>query len=188
MNYKGKGIFAKTSIAKNPKNAICVDAVVKFLYDGTPLEKTIRDCTDIRQFLTVRNVKGGAVFQKYVALPPHATKEQLLRDHGYIEVINGRLKRWTNRADLQGQTLGVAYSKLCDELQRGATSEVLGKVVRYYFKRGELGQLAYATNGNKVPDSVGACPLMELPEHFPNDIDYQLYEIIARDMLNDVGL
>ena len=187
-DHKGKGIFTKTGIAKNPKNMICVSAVVEYLKSGTPLEKTIMDCTDIKQFLTVRNVKGGAVFQSYKPLPPHGTKEQLLRGCGYIEVINGRLKRWTNRTDLQGQTLGVAYNALCEQLQRGENSPVLGKVVRYYLGRGELGQLAYASNGNKVPDSQGARALMELPDTFPLDVDYQAYVQIARDMLKDVGI
>ena len=32
--------------------------------NGTPFEDTIRACTDIKKFISVRNVKGGAVFQK----------------------------------------------------------------------------------------------------------------------------
>lgn len=58
---KTKGIFAKAGLSKNPQNAICITAVKVLLVHGTPIEDTIRACTDITQFVTVRNVKGGGV-------------------------------------------------------------------------------------------------------------------------------
>ncbi len=45
---------------KNPTNTVCIDAVEKFLLDNTPIETTITTCRDIRKFVTVRTVKGGA--------------------------------------------------------------------------------------------------------------------------------
>jgi hypothetical protein len=36
------------------------DAVIAWLKDGTPVERTIRACSDIRRFVTIRRVKGGA--------------------------------------------------------------------------------------------------------------------------------
>jgi len=65
---KQKGLFAfvgsKGSPAeKNPANYVCIDAVVNYLLDGTPLEDTIEWCTDIRRFLTVRRVTGGATYR-----------------------------------------------------------------------------------------------------------------------------
>ena len=50
-------------IATNPSNLICVEAVVKFLRDDTPIIETIAACRDLRQFVTVRKVDGGAVDQ-----------------------------------------------------------------------------------------------------------------------------
>lgn len=58
---KTKGAFAKQAINKSPQNQICADAVVAYLTKGVPVEDTIRACDDIRQFLTVRYVKGTAV-------------------------------------------------------------------------------------------------------------------------------
>lgn len=58
---KTKGAFAKQAINKSPQNQICADAVVAYLTKGVPAEDTIRACDDIRQFLTVRYVKGTAV-------------------------------------------------------------------------------------------------------------------------------
>lgn len=58
---KLKGVYAPVSLQKNPTNEISTEAVVKFLKDGTPIEYTINHCKDIRKFVTVRQVKGGAV-------------------------------------------------------------------------------------------------------------------------------
>jgi DNA polymerase elongation subunit (family B) len=61
---KRKGIFAAPSIAKNPENEVCSLAVIEYVTKGIPYEETIRNCTDITKFLTVRSVKGGAVKDK----------------------------------------------------------------------------------------------------------------------------
>ena len=42
---------------------MCVDAAIAFVTDGTPVETYIRACQDIRQFVTIRSVKGGALDQ-----------------------------------------------------------------------------------------------------------------------------
>jgi hypothetical protein len=46
---------------KNPTNTICVEAIEKFLVQKVPLATTISTCNDIRKFVSVRTVKGGAV-------------------------------------------------------------------------------------------------------------------------------
>ena len=45
---------------KNPQMTICSDAVLYFLKHGTPIEQTIRECRDVREFITVVNATGGA--------------------------------------------------------------------------------------------------------------------------------
>ena len=57
---KGKGQFASNSLAKNPTNAICVQAAIAYLTKQTPIKETILQCQDIRQFITLRTVQGGA--------------------------------------------------------------------------------------------------------------------------------
>jgi hypothetical protein len=49
------------SLSKNPTHTICIEAVLAHLEHGAPIEQTIRACTDIRKFLVVRAVAGGAV-------------------------------------------------------------------------------------------------------------------------------
>lgn len=61
--FKGKGIFTLNELSKNPQAEICVEAVIAFLKDNVPLEKTINDCKDVCKFLTVRSVTGGAIYK-----------------------------------------------------------------------------------------------------------------------------
>ncbi|MEG3175799.1 hypothetical protein U1872_06125 [Sphingomonas sp. RB3P16] len=121
-------------LMKNPNAVICSDAVVELVTKGTPLEDTIRACTDIRDFVSVVNVKGGGTWR----------------------------------------------------------GDYLGKVVRYYWALGGeeiLYKIPHATTGNfkKVPRTDGCRPLMDLPEEFPTDIDYDRYIDEAREMLMDIG-
>ena len=68
---KTKGCFAPAALNKNPQNEICNEALIEYLKNGTEFEDTIRSCKDITKFVTVRSVKGGAVYgwgaaQKYL--------------------------------------------------------------------------------------------------------------------------
>ncbi len=61
LSVKLKGAFAIGGISKNPTSDICVEAIIAFLTRNTPLSETIRSCSDIRKFVTVRAVKGGGM-------------------------------------------------------------------------------------------------------------------------------
>ena len=50
-------------LMKNPQATICSDAVLSLIKDGTPIEDTIHNCTDIRQFVTVIKADGGATWR-----------------------------------------------------------------------------------------------------------------------------
>lgn len=131
---KGKGAFAPQGdpfyrLRSNPTNEICTTAVKEFLSTGVPVEQTILDCKDIRQFITIRTVNGGA---------------------------------------LKG-------------------GKLIGKAIRWYYGANELDAIFYSTNGNKVPRSDGAVPLMRLPDQMPGDIDFDWYIAEAKDMLKQVG-
>lgn len=58
---KLKGAYAPSGLQKNPTAEICSEAVVAFLDKGTIISQTIQNSKDIRKFLIVRQVKGGAV-------------------------------------------------------------------------------------------------------------------------------
>ena len=128
---KGKGLYATPSLSKNPDFIICCEAVAKFIAEGKSIKQTIYDCKDIRKFVSVRKVTGGA--------------------------------EW-----------------------RG---EYLGKAVRFYksISVGEDETINYIKNSNKVPNSNGVKPLMELPEQFPADVDHDFYINRAKEYLAETG-
>lgn len=126
----GRGIKAAMGLKKTPNVQICSEAVIAFLMYGTPIEQTINKCEDIKLFVNVRAVQGGA------------RKED----------------------------------------------EIIGKVVRFYYCTDWSGPLYYLTSGNKVPRSDGAYPLMDLPDEFPENIDYGWYIREAYAILNDMGM
>jgi hypothetical protein len=127
--YSERGSAQNSAMSKNPEALICSDAVQALLSKGTPIEKTVRACQDIRRFVVVRNVRGGA------------------HKDGYF----------------------------------------LGKTIRWYYAEGVQGVINYIATGNKVPNSEGACPLMELPDECPTDIAYEYYIDRAFGMLGDLG-
>jgi hypothetical protein len=47
-------------LQKNPQNMIVIDAAVRFITTGIPIEQTIMECTNITRFVVVRSVTGGA--------------------------------------------------------------------------------------------------------------------------------
>lgn len=59
--YSERGSAGDSSLARNPEAFICGDAAKAFLTNKTPLKETIYGCRDIRRFVFVRNVKGGAI-------------------------------------------------------------------------------------------------------------------------------
>lgn len=125
---KGKGAFAEPNLMKNPTAEICVMAVKDYLSSGKSIEQTIRECTDVRRFICIRSVTGGAIWRE----------------------------------------------------------DYLGKAVRFYYSTdGDV--ITYKKNGNKVPKSDGAKPLMQLPDVMPTDIDLSWYVNESRAMLKDLG-
>lgn len=58
--YSEKGSALNSVLSKNPECLICSDAVQAFLARGVSIDKTISECKDVRRFVTVRTVKGGA--------------------------------------------------------------------------------------------------------------------------------
>jgi hypothetical protein len=55
----------REQMMKNPQMTICSEAVLEFILNGTPLEQTVRACTDLRAFVTVIKVTGGALWREH---------------------------------------------------------------------------------------------------------------------------
>jgi hypothetical protein len=63
----------------------------------------------------------------------------------------------------------------------------LGKTIRYYYAKNCIGAIHYISNSNRVPDTDGALPCMDLPTEFPNDIDYKRYIDKTIELLYEIG-
>lgn len=191
---KTKGAFSGTKInlSKNPVNAVCLDAVIEYLKNKTSIEKTIRECSDIRRFVTTRNVKGGA--HKLI------NKRAIYKNLSDDEKVNLLLKKGFTKDNkgywhcpyVKYSTDHYAFLSLEDAFNSCSLQEIkfddsvyLGKVVRWYYAKDETGTIDYILSGNKVPKSDGAKPLMDLPESLPDDIDYDWYINEAVSLLYD---
>lgn len=111
LTTKGKGVFGNpwregadskelySRLSKNPQNQICVEAVIGFLTKGTAPRETILRSNDIRKFVSVRNVKGGAV-----------------KDGVYL----GRAVRWYYAKDAPGEIIYASNGHLVPRTDQGA--------------------------------------------------------------------
>lgn len=185
--YAEKGSSRNSILSKNPMNQICSDAAIAAITHNTPVTETIRGCRDIRKFLTVRTVKGGAVkVLSHRPLPPHETKEQLIRLAGFMS-FEGGAYLFPGESDRAATDEEGAYLRACQMLGGFDQTHYLGKAIRWYYKQGGEGEIVYAKSGNKVPRTEGAQPLMQLPDTFPDDINFDWYETEATKILHQIG-
>lgn len=68
--------------------------------------------------------------------------------------------------------------------------EQLGKAVRFYYSSavGPDETIDYAKNSNKVPQSDGGKPCLDLPEQFPSDVDFERYVGMAQMIFKQIGV
>lgn len=194
---KSKGAYANPwndpknlamRLHKNPTTTICVEAVEKLLTEGVPIDHTIRSSTDVRKFVSVRSVKGGAVKVWSSTVPEHGSKEELIQAAGFVQfaqdswVREGESGRFARHTD-------SAYAAACDQLAVPGETEFVGKTVRWYYAKDVPGELVYAQSGNKVPRSDGCKPLMAFNDNFlvPQDVDHDWYIKEAMRMLQDIA-
>lgn len=184
---KSKGGFAdphddlRTKLSTNPSTQICVTAIKDYLSKGIPLARTIRGCTDIREFISVRRVNGGGLVAD-TALPKKTTQKEMtewLLAAGWEKTGRRTFDHW----DHGEMDIIDAY----DIVRGNVGTEYLGKVVRWYYGKDSKRCIVYKTNGNTVSKSNGCVPLMTLPDTLPDDIDYDWYIAEAKEMLDSMG-
>lgn len=141
----------------NPTGQICVTAIIEYLKNGTAINTTIRACTDIRQFVYVRQVKGGGSYCPNGTLDAKTT-QKVMREYGGFD----------------GYAQAVARNV--------AEREYLGKAVRWYYAKGSPGCIV-TPSGGLVARTDGCKPLMELPDTLPDDIDCEWYINEAQSMM-----
>jgi hypothetical protein len=181
VKRKGKYSTAGLVEKKNPDVEICSDAVADFLEKGTPIRDTLAICRDIRKFLHVQQVNGGAV--KLWGEGPRKNN-MAVRDMAPTLESFGWVKKGHRWHHGDNVTDAATAFKTCFMPQR---PQYLGKTVRWYYGTRSPGLIVYNNNGNTVSLSYGAQPCLELPDEFPNDIDYGWYMDNCNKILKDVG-
>lgn len=196
--FKAKGKLGKPGLKKNPTSAVCMDAVEAYLEKGVPLLDTIKGCTDIRKFVSVRNVGGGGVAVTYRdpgepgRVNMDVMKEQLHLT-GWEEYRGGTWVQtaWRENGDPLDKVKLNLRAAYMQARFMPIDHKFLGKAIRWYYAvapEGCFTRVVYAANGKKVPKSDGAKELMELPTDFPTDVDYGWYENECKRILKFVGL
>lgn len=141
---------------------------------------------DVNNYVAVRTdgkIKGKGIFAPaslaknpdgqiiYTAVAQHIAKDTPIEDtiHGCTD-----LAQFVTIRRVQG---GAVWRH-----------ERLGKAVRFYHSTAvPLDEcIHYATNSNRVPNSGGTRPMMELCE-FPNDVNHTVYIKAAQELLQEVG-
>ncbi|WVW77280.1 DNA polymerase [Stenotrophomonas phage vB_SmaS_Bhz55] len=182
-------------LKKNPTNLIVTMAVEAKLLHGTDVAETVRGCTDITKFVTVRSVKDGACYITNYDPPKHKSKLELVLLAGFKEDMETFCYYHPDILDNKNSgssgfpiqyTLNQAYDMAFKSLSSHDT-EYLGKSIRWYQATGTLGNMVNAKSGHTVSDSAGSKPLMRLPKHIPSDLDYDWYIQRAERALTEIG-
>lgn len=183
-SVKRKGQYAPTDLImkKAPASEICADACAAYVGQGVPVEVTILSCPDVRKFVSIKNVAGGAAKLHGDGPRPGVKVVEMLprlAAHGWTK----KGARWLR----DGCTPVVAAEAYASTFAPQVRDEI-GQVIRYYYSTESPGPIIYATGkkaGDLVPDSWGAKPCMVLPDSLPTDIDYAWYIEKARQMLRE---
>lgn len=139
---------------------------------------------DVNNYLAVKgdDVKGKGIF----------TLDSLMKNPHADIAVRAVINFITKDVPL------IDTIKQCDDIRQflvlrkvtdGAVykDNFLGKVVRFYWSTdGDM--IQYKKNGNKVPKSDGSRPLMELPDTFPDDVDYERYVAESEAILTTLGV
>lgn len=143
---------------------------------------------DVNSYIAVKpdgSVKGKGAF----AAP------NLMKNPQFV-IVNEALYAYLSKGTPIAQTINACSDVTKFLMVRSVTGGAvwgdgyLGKAVRFYYSK-DLGDddcIRYANNGNKVPMSDAARPMMQLADSVPNDVDRQRYIHIANDCLKDFGL
>lgn len=155
--YKGKGIFGDDGLRKTPNCGVCAKAIAEMLTRGTPIVETIEANNDLRDYVVVKNVKGGAHKDGWEL-------GKVVRFY-YSSSVEGTINYITN-----GNTVGNSQNGVpCQDLPATLPSN-LDKEFYVNMTETLLGQLGYYTK-TETDDSTSL--FVSEPEDEELDNEYE---------------
>ena len=174
---KRKGLYAATSLMKNPTMQVCSNMALDYLKDGVLPEVSIENYTDIRDFVAIRNVKSGGIqFDRF----------EEVDDWICVKDLGTKDNEW-RRPDWEDGRVVKRKSRPAP-VQVGVGGQFFGRIARWYMQKDGVMPISYAGSGNRVPKTDGARLCMTLPSTLPDDLDRGWYIQEAYDMLADMGV
>ena len=195
---KRKGNYAKAGVMENvsPTFQICAEACTQYLLHRTPIEETIANCQDIREFISIRGVTGGGVQHKYqvevddwvLVKDTGSAKNEWMRQKWIDEALS--IEQYADPEELAEYKprKPVLRKSKPDPAIEGRGGVPFGRVARWYMTTDELPPITYVTSGNTVAGTAGGKLCMELPEKLPKDLDLNWYILEAKKMLGNAGV
>jgi hypothetical protein len=159
-------------------------------------------CRDVNNYIAIKE-EGGCKLKGVYAEVGSALNSPLSKNpEAYIisMALQAFLEHGTpinETVELYGENVPSEHFKtpfsrfVCVRNVKGGAEKngvYLGKVVRWYYAKDEVGTINYVLSGNKVPLSDGGKPCMIMPTIIPDDIDFDRYINDAEEELYKIGV
>ena len=178
---KTKGLYADAGLEKNPTMQVCSKLAADYLKSALLPRDNIANYTDIRDYVEIRNVKGGGVqYDHFVEVDDWV----LVKDFGSKD------NEWARQAWLDaGVEKTVKRKSKPKPVSVGVGGVQFGRVARWYqCKSDQPMSINYVGSGNKVAGTDGGKLCMTLPDALPDDLDLDWYVREAYRILKDLGV
>lgn len=175
---KGKGLYAPIlddrghwNLQKNPTMQVCTNAAIAYIKNGTLPEEFIFNQTDMRDFVSIRDVQGGGV--QY---------DEMVWVDDWYEIED---RQWVRPGWIKKPVNRKSRPK---PIEVGIGGIPFGRVARWYMSMLPQPPISYVSSGNRVAKTEGGKLCMDLPDRLPEDLDYGWYIDEAYSILSNLGV
>lgn len=186
---KRKGLYASIwpdvnplYLQKNPTMNVCSELACDYLISGKLPRENIANYKDMRDFVEIRNVKGGGIqYDSFVEVDDWV----LLHDFGSKD------NEWVRQAwlDNDPERSPVKRKSRPAPVMVGQGGHKFGRLARWYISNDpNVVSINYAGSGNKVAGTDNGRLCLALPDELPADLHLEWYIKEAERILDDIGV
>lgn len=184
---KRKGLYASNDpkenplyLMKNPTMGVCANMAVDYLREGVLPTEALARYTDMKDFVSIRNVKGGGIQYDMITE---------IDDWVLVKELDSKDNEWARQAWIDAGLDRVVKRKSRPKpVEVGIGGVPFGRLARWYMSNQPARPINYVGSGNKVPKTEGARLCMTLPTELPEDLDTGWYIRETLSMLADMGV